>query len=160
MDDYLKWICGFANARGGVLEIGRNDKGKVIGLKDPERLLEELPNKLRDLLGIVADIELLKENRKPYLRITVEPYPVPISYHGEYHYRSGSTRQVLKGAALDRFLLGKMGKRWMRFLFQVCRSRILITTRYIVFTNGLSTVSASESIYFVKAKRILSKNSV
>ncbi len=27
-DDYLKWICGFANAQGGVLEIGRNDKGR------------------------------------------------------------------------------------------------------------------------------------
>ena len=25
--EYLKWICGFANADGGVLVIGRNDKG-------------------------------------------------------------------------------------------------------------------------------------
>ena len=24
-DDYLKWLCGFANAEGGVLVIGRND---------------------------------------------------------------------------------------------------------------------------------------
>ena len=24
-DEYLKWICGFANAEGGVLVIGRND---------------------------------------------------------------------------------------------------------------------------------------
>jgi ATP-dependent DNA helicase RecG len=74
--------------------------------------MEELPNKLRDLLGIVADIDLLEEDGKPYLRIAVEPYPVPISYRGEYHYRSGSTKQVLKGAALDRFLLGKPGRRW------------------------------------------------
>jgi ATP-dependent DNA helicase RecG len=111
-DDYLKWICGFANAQGGVLELGRNDEGQVVGLEDASRLLEELPNKLRDLLGIVADINLLKENGKPYLRVVVEPYPVPISYRGEYHYRTGSTKQVLKGAALDRFLLGKTGKRW------------------------------------------------
>jgi ATP-dependent DNA helicase RecG len=111
-DEYLKWLCGFANAQGGVLEIGRNDKGQVVGLEDALRLMEELPNKLRDLLGIVADIDLLEENGKPYLRIVVEPYPVPISYRGEYHYRSGTTKQVLKGAALDRFLLGKTGKRW------------------------------------------------
>lgn len=26
-DEYLRWICGFANAEGGVLDIGRNDKG-------------------------------------------------------------------------------------------------------------------------------------
>jgi ATP-dependent DNA helicase RecG len=111
-DEYLKWLCGFANAQGGVLEIGRNDKGQVVGVEDAERLMKELPNKLRDLLGIVANIDLLEEDGKRYLRIEVEPYPVPISYRGEYHYRSGSTKQVLKGAALDRFLLGKTGRRW------------------------------------------------
>ena len=31
---------------------------------------------------------------------------------GEYHYRNGSTKQELKGAALDRFLLQKQGKHW------------------------------------------------
>ncbi len=60
-DDYLKWLCGFANAQGGVLEIGRDDSGTVVGVEDAERLMEELPNKLRDLLGIVADINLLEE---------------------------------------------------------------------------------------------------
>ena len=29
-DEYLKWICGFANAQGGVLEIGRNDQVKSL----------------------------------------------------------------------------------------------------------------------------------
>ena len=28
-DEYLKWVCGFANAQGGTLYIGRSDKGKV-----------------------------------------------------------------------------------------------------------------------------------
>ncbi len=27
-DDLLRWVCGFANAEGGRLEIGRNDKVK------------------------------------------------------------------------------------------------------------------------------------
>lgn len=111
-DEYLKWICGFANAQGGVLEIGKNDKGEVIGLANASRLLEELPNKMRDTLGIIADVDLLMENGKSYIRITVEPYPYPISYKSEYHYRSGSTKQVLKGAALDQFLLRKQGRHW------------------------------------------------
>ena len=29
-DEYLKWICGFANAHGGVLVIGKNDRGELI----------------------------------------------------------------------------------------------------------------------------------
>jgi predicted HTH transcriptional regulator len=30
-DEYVKVICGFANADGGTLEIGRRDNGEVIG---------------------------------------------------------------------------------------------------------------------------------
>ena len=33
-DEYLEWVCGFANAQGGVLEIGRDDKGVLVGLSD------------------------------------------------------------------------------------------------------------------------------
>jgi predicted HTH transcriptional regulator len=53
-DEYLKWICGFANADGAVLDIGRNDRGVVVGLPDAKKLLEELANKkwtLKRLLG-------------------------------------------------------------------------------------------------------------
>lgn len=35
-----------------------------------------------------------------------------VSYHGEYHYRSGSTKQQLRGSALTEFLVGKTGHRW------------------------------------------------
>jgi len=104
-DEYLKWICGFANAEGGVLIIGRNDKGVVTGLTDAEKLLEDIPNKVRDVLGIMVKVNLHEQARKEYLDIVVEPYPYPVSYKGQYHYRSGSTKQELKGAALDKFLL-------------------------------------------------------
>ena len=109
-DEYLKWLCGFANADGGVLVIGRNDQGEVVGLKDARKLLEDIPNKVRDVLGILVDVNLCSEAGKDYLEIRVEPYPSPISYKGEYHYRSGSTKQELKGAALERFLLRKRGR--------------------------------------------------
>ena len=73
-DEYLKWVCGFANAQGGVLDIGKNDKGEVIGVSDAARLLVDLPNKMRYLLGIIADVDLLEEEDNQYVRITVEPY--------------------------------------------------------------------------------------
>jgi len=28
-DEYIKWICGFANANGGTMYIGIDDKGNV-----------------------------------------------------------------------------------------------------------------------------------
>lgn len=45
-DDYLKWICGFANAQGGKIYIGKNDAGDIVGVKNSKRLLEDLPNKI------------------------------------------------------------------------------------------------------------------
>jgi ATP-dependent DNA helicase RecG len=111
-DDYLRWICGFANAEGGVLVIGRDDRGVVVGVEDAGRLMEETPNKVRDLLGIMVEVNLREEAGKDTVEIVVDPYPNPISYKGEYYYRSGSTNQMLKGAALDRFLLRKHGRTW------------------------------------------------
>ena len=111
-DEYQKWICGFANADGGVLVIGRDDKGAVIGVENAVKLLVDIPNKVRDILGIMVDVNLLEESGKEFVQIAVEPYPNPISYRGEYYYRSGSTNQMLKGPALDRFLLGRHGRTW------------------------------------------------
>jgi len=111
-DEYLKWICGFANANGGTIFIGKDDDGKVVGVSDAKRLLEEIPNKVRDVLGILVDVNLHEPKEGDYLEIIVEPYPNAISYKGQYHYRSGSTKQELKGIALEKFLLQKKGKRW------------------------------------------------
>ena len=111
-DEYLKWICGFANAKGGSIFIGKDDTGTDIGNVDVKKLLEEIPNKVRDNLGIIVDVNLHSNKLVNYIEIVVEPYPYPVNYKGQYHYRSGSTKQELKGTALDKFLLQKKGKRW------------------------------------------------
>jgi ATP-dependent DNA helicase RecG len=111
-DEYLKWICGFANAYGGTIFIGKDDTGKVVDLKDAKNLMEEIPNKVRDTLGILVDVNLHQIDQGEFIEILVEQYPYPVNYKGQYHYRSGSTKQELKGAALDKFLLQKKGKRW------------------------------------------------
>ena len=111
-DEYLKWICGFANANGGKIFIGKNDKGEIVGLKNSNKLLEDIPNKIQNHLGIICDVLLHKENGMQYIEIVVKSHEVPISYKGKYHYRSGSTKQELKGASLNEFLLKKVGKTW------------------------------------------------
>ena len=111
-DDYLRWICGFANAEGGTLVIGKNDRGEVVGVANAARLLEDIPNKVRDILGIVVAVNLHSEAGLDWLDIVVDAYPSPVSFKGEYHLRSGSTKQELRGAALDRFLLRKLGRHW------------------------------------------------
>lgn len=111
-DDYLKWVCGFANAQGGAIVIGKDDNGKVVGISDYKKLMDEIPNKAKDLMGILLDINLHEEKGLYYLEIITQPYAVPISLRGRYYYRSGSTKQELIGAALTDYLLRKSGKTW------------------------------------------------
>ena len=111
-DEYLKWVCGFANAYGGRIYIGVRDDGTVVGVSDSKRLLEDIPNKIRDTMGIVADVDLQERDGKKYIEIHVSPSSYPVSYHGEYHYRSGSTKQQLTGIALSEFIMRKTGARW------------------------------------------------
>ena len=111
-DEYLKWVCGFANAQGGTIYIGVADNGKVVGVKDIKKLMEDIPNKIQSGLGIVADVNKHTKDGKDYLEIKIRPSTFPISYHGEFHYRSGATRQQLTGIALTEFIMQKTGFRW------------------------------------------------
>lgn len=111
-DEYLKWICGFANAQGGKIYIGTDDKGKVIGISDAKKLMEDIPNKVLNVLGIIVDVNLLTDNGNDCIEIVVYTSTYPVDYKGEYHYRSGSTKQQLRGAALTEFLLTKTGFKW------------------------------------------------
>lgn len=54
-------MCGYANTDGGILHIGVNDDGYVVGIKDSKSLLESLPNKINDKLGIIASINSLSD---------------------------------------------------------------------------------------------------
>ena len=111
-DEYLKWIAGFANASGGILYVGINDAGEVVGAKNANKLLEDIPNKIVSILGIIPEIHLREKGGEKFIEIIVTPSSVPISYKGSYFVRSGSTKQELKGSALHQFLIRRTGRSW------------------------------------------------
>ncbi|GHV00146.1 ATP-dependent DNA helicase [Clostridia bacterium] len=121
-DEWFEWLCGYANSKGGTLAIGKNDAGAVIplsgfaairqGTPDYKKLSEDLPNKIRQALGIIPIVEIIGEGGEHYIEITVEKYTSPINYKGKYFRRSGSTNQELTGRELDEFLLKAHGKTW------------------------------------------------
>ena len=93
-DDFLKEICGFANAQGGLLVVGVDDGGKAVGVANAKKLMEDIPNKIVSLLGIVADVNLVQREGVDVIEVCVAPSPVPVLYHGVCHYRSGSTTDI------------------------------------------------------------------
>ncbi len=108
-NDCLKAVSAFANSDGGMLIIGLDDRGKPSGLKNAKKLLEDIPNTIRNKLGIIPSVEL---DKKDIIKVTVAPSSVPISYNGKYYLRSGSTVQELQGKELADFLFKKTGSTW------------------------------------------------
>ena len=111
-NEYLKVVSAFANSSGGVLYIGLDDQGKSFGLKNVKKLLEDIPNIIRNKLGILPSVELVRKNRKDIIKISILPSSVPVSCNGKYYMRSGSTVQELQGKELADFLIRKTGIAW------------------------------------------------
>lgn len=111
-DEYLKWVCAFANTEGGVLYVGVDDDGYVCGVKDAHKLSEDIPNKIRNVMGIICDVNLHSDSGVYYFEIKIDKYPVPISYRGHYYKRSGSTVQELSGVEVNKLTLFMQGRTW------------------------------------------------
>jgi len=111
-DEYLKWVCGMANANGGVIYIGKNDKGNTVGVNNAVKLVKEIPNKIKDTMGIIPEVSIEEDNKLLYIKITVDKYPTPISYQGKFYLRSGSNNHEVTGNELNRFLLERVGEKW------------------------------------------------
>ena len=167
-EDYLKWICGFANAQGGKIYIGKNDDGTVTGITNAKKLLEDIPNKVRDVLGIIVDVNLYSEENKDYLEIVTLPSSYPVNYKGEYHYRSGSTKQLLKGAALTQFLFEKTGITWdsipldnlsadefWRDSFDIFRKQAILSKRMDEKDLNMTNEQLLDSLGLIKNGKIL-----
>ena len=79
-DEHLECICGLANGRGGVLEIGREVRREAIGVTDLLRLADEIPDKVRSVLSIVVNVHVRSDRGRDYLRIVVPPHPERVSH--------------------------------------------------------------------------------
>lgn len=51
-------------------------------------------------------------NTLDYIEIVVNPWSFSVNYDGEYHYRSGSTKQLLRGSALTNFQIVNIRLKW------------------------------------------------
>ena len=111
-DEYIRYVSAFSNAKGGVLYLGVDDDGKIVGLENASKLLETLPNLINQKTGILPSIELKQEENKQFIVVGIQASIVPISYHGHYYMRSGSVTTELQGAQLNEFLLKRSGLTW------------------------------------------------
>ena len=165
-DDYLKWICGFANAVGGTIYIGKDDDGNVVHVSNYRKLMEDIPNKIRNNMGIICDISLHEENKNKFIEIKVNSYSVPVSLRGRYYYRTGSTKMELTGVELNEFLLKKAGKTWDDVVEEGATIKDIKESSITQFledskekgrmpdTGGLTTLQILGKLHLVKERKL------
>lgn len=111
-DEYLRQICGLANTHGGSLLVGVDDNGKVVGVRNAKKLQEDIPNKVRETLGIATEVVAHTEDGNEYIEVKVEANATPVSYKNKFYYRSGTVTTELTGSSLHSFLIERMGGQW------------------------------------------------
>ena len=111
-DEWLKWICGLANADGGTMYIGITDATTVWGLQNSKKLMEDIPNKIADKLRLYPDVRLLEQEGKEIIEIEILPSQDAVTLDGVLYKRVGTTNQIVKGQALKDFYARKMSATW------------------------------------------------
>lgn len=75
--DLRKEIISFANTNGGIIFIAVQDNGKIVGVDNADLVIQQIENSMRDSirpdLSMFTNIELLKNEDKAYIKLTVEP---------------------------------------------------------------------------------------
>ena len=98
----MRTIVAFANTAGGIIVIGRDDNGDIVGVEDPLQVEEQLTNSIADSITpmLLPDIEILSVSGKSLLCIRVAHWFGPFFLksegraHGVYVRLGSSTRQA------------------------------------------------------------------
>ncbi|MFA4911628.1 MAG: ATP-binding protein [Desulfobacteria bacterium] len=147
-ENCLKTICAFANTAGGKLYIGIDDAGKAVGVKDAARYLDDIPNKTKDILGITPEVTVKKVAGKEIIEVSVAYSSAPISYHGRFYRRSGSSSVEIKGHELAELLIEKSGRSWDGFIEEGATLKDIDTGAINKFRK-----LAAERIPFIKGEK-------
>jgi len=73
--DLKKEITAFANTNGGKIYVGVQDNGEIVGLDNADFVMQQISNSLRDSIrpdvSMFTNIELLQEDNKCFIKLTV-----------------------------------------------------------------------------------------
>jgi ATP-dependent DNA helicase RecG len=89
-----------------------DDNGRAVTLSNIKKLLEDIPNTIRNKLQITPSVKIEEKDDREVIKITVNSSDFPVFLDGKINIRSGSTTQELKGSELTNFLLEKTGETW------------------------------------------------
>lgn len=125
VDDIKKEVIAFANTFGGTIYIGIRKDGTVVGIDDPDYVMLQVANALRDNIRPdimpFVQIKTIEEEQKPIIEISVQtgtcrPYYLQskgLKPAGVY-VRRGSASQPLSDEGIREMIVQTSGKSYER----------------------------------------------
>ncbi len=110
-DEFLKEIASFANTDGGVLKIGVDDDGKIIGVRNPKDVMKKISDTVSNKLGLYPAINV--DESTGVITVSVEKASMPVELSGRFYVRSGNTVHEAKGREYDRIVSKRLNVSWI-----------------------------------------------
>lgn len=110
----VETISAFANTKGGILLVGVNDKGAVIGIHSIKNALKDWVNQISQVTGgLHPSIEAFAVKSKKVVMIQVDENRIkPVMCHGRAFIRSGATTRQMTIEEITRCVLANAGVTW------------------------------------------------
>ena len=160
--ELLKWVCGFANAKGGKMYIGVRDDGEVLGLTNSKKLMEDIPNAIVSAFGMYdAEVNLLRDGEKRYIEIVIPKSKVILDYKGVPYIKIGTTLQTMKGDSLRQSVLSRGNLSWDAYTVDGISIDDLDEESFRIFreeatkANILSGVNLDDRYYILKELELI-----
>jgi len=98
-------ISAFANTRGGIIILGVNNRGYIVGVEPSDKFLGDLTNRIVNKLSLYPGIEIFNLNGKRAIVINIPHTGNVVSFEGHYYERVGNTTREMKPEKLKTLLL-------------------------------------------------------
>lgn len=115
IDEIIETISAFANAKGGEILIGVNNKGKIVGVEVGKDTMERLVNKIKDNLEpkIFPEIEIKELSNKQIISLKIkENREKPVLAFGRAYKRVGKSTLKINKDEYERIVLEKQKVYW------------------------------------------------
>lgn len=114
-EEVIVSLVAFANAKGGKVYVGVNDKGGVVGVDlEPESIakwINEIKHKTDP--SIIPDVDIEEYRKKKIVVLSVPEYPVkPVSARGRYYCRQANSNHLLSVDEISNMHLQTRNSSW------------------------------------------------
>lgn len=108
LDSILKAVVAFANTSGGIILIGVEDDGTIVGLdnsgKEQEKIVNSIANRIKPLLSPDFTIVTVRDKQVLVIQVDYVPAPYYLADKGEaagVYVRLGNTNRAVSGEVVS-----------------------------------------------------------